>query len=57
MSTFTLLAGVVAVSAAWALWELLKGYVLKSPLDNIPGPPGKSLWKGSLPYLLAPSEV
>ncbi|KAF8198596.1 cytochrome P450 [Pholiota molesta] len=37
-------AGVVA--AVWLLWKTLKQWVLKSPLDNIPGPPAESFWTG-----------
>ncbi|KAF8202143.1 cytochrome P450 [Pholiota molesta] len=32
--------------AIWLLWKTLKQLVLKSPLDNIPGPPSESFWTG-----------
>jgi len=30
----------------WFLWQIFKQFIAKSPLDNIPGPPSKSWWKG-----------
>lgn len=33
---------------AWALWALLKHFVMKHPLDNIPGPPSPSFLTGML---------
>ncbi len=32
---------------AWVLWEFLRRVVLKTPLDNIPGPPSNSIWTGN----------
>ncbi|KAI0347505.1 cytochrome P450 [Trametopsis cervina] len=32
----------------WALWQALRAYVLKSPLDNVPGPARASLTQGNL---------
>lgn len=39
---FTLTLGV-----AWVLWQLLKAYLLKSPLDNLPGPDRTSFLQGA----------
>ncbi|KAK7682256.1 hypothetical protein QCA50_014843 [Cerrena zonata] len=41
--TAFLIAGIT-----WILWRLSRNYVLRSPLDNIPGPPPTSLIKGNL---------
>ena len=30
----------------WAAWTLLRGYIIKTPLDNLPGPPAQSLVMG-----------
>lgn len=38
---------VLAVVAA-ALWKLFRGYFVKSPFDNIPGPARSSLLQGTL---------
>jgi hypothetical protein len=43
------LLGVVVL----ALWKLFRGYVVKSPLDNIPGPKRTSFWRGMPPKTLA----
>lgn len=34
-------------ATSWALWKILCNFVVKSPLDSIPGPPPASLWKGT----------
>ncbi|KAF8956301.1 cytochrome P450 [Flammula alnicola] len=31
----------------WGLWRTFRGRFFKSALDNIPGPPAKSFWKGT----------
>lgn len=37
----------VALGATFVLWKLLKAFVVKNPLNNIPGPPPSSLLTGS----------
>lgn len=32
------LGGIWLLGVAWVFWKLVKGYVVRSPLDNIPGP-------------------
>ncbi len=32
--------------AAWLLWKLLRPYVMRSTLDNLPGPPSQSFLYG-----------
>ena len=39
-------------AGTWLLWKGLKGYVVNSPLDNIPGPPSDSWWAGKKPMAL-----
>lgn len=34
------------LTVLWCLWKVFQGYVLKSPLDNIPGPGRTSFWTG-----------
>ncbi|OJT08218.1 Cytochrome P450 3A12 [Trametes pubescens] len=34
--------------AAWLLWKLLQPYVMRSTLDNLPGPPSQSFLYGNL---------
>ncbi|KIP02463.1 hypothetical protein PHLGIDRAFT_26577 [Phlebiopsis gigantea 11061_1 CR5-6] len=45
LSLFPLALGFVA---AWTLWTLLKSCVVRSPLDNIPGPSRTSFWTGNI---------
>ncbi|KAF8150633.1 cytochrome P450 [Crassisporium funariophilum] len=42
-------AALCAVS--WALWRILQSFVVKSALDNLPGPPSLSLFKGVFPQV------
>ncbi|KAF8202147.1 cytochrome P450 [Pholiota molesta] len=45
---FSLLIKAIALSALlWSVWKVFRHRVLKSSLDNIPGPPAKSFWRGS----------
>lgn len=37
---------VAIVGGLWTVWRLARNYVLKSPLDNVPGPGGGSIIKG-----------
>ena len=44
-------AGAAVVS--YFVWWLVKDYFLRSPLDNIPGPPSGSIWSGAcVPFLV-----
>lgn len=44
----------VCATAGWFLWKVLRNFILKSPLDNIPGPPSDSWWSGiCLPIMYA----
>ncbi|GJE84313.1 cytochrome P450 [Phanerochaete sordida] len=38
---------------AWAVWSVFCGYIVGSPLDNIPGPKRAPLWKGNAHQLYA----
>ena len=37
---------VVALAVGRVLWRVLSRYLLRSPLDNIPGPPPESILSG-----------
>ena len=41
-----LLQAVLLGGFAWALWQIIRPYVVKSPLDVVPGPPSKSFLSG-----------
>lgn len=47
--------------AAWLLWKLLRPYVVRSALDNLPGPPSHSFlygeWTASRRILRREAEV
>ncbi|EKM49762.1 uncharacterized protein PHACADRAFT_131561 [Phanerochaete carnosa HHB-10118-sp] len=36
----------LAAALTWSLWRLLRNFVIRSPLDNIPGPERPSFWTG-----------
>ena len=55
MLPLTLLA--LAVAAGLTLWKLLRGYITKSPLDNIPGPQRTSFWRGENVNLASPLHL
>lgn len=38
---------VVFATVAWIIWRLSSRFLLKSPLDNIPGPPRSSIIRGT----------
>lgn len=42
----------VLAGALWLLWRVFRAYVLRSPLDNIPGPASVSFLKGTYVMLL-----
>ncbi|OCH93349.1 cytochrome P450 [Obba rivulosa] len=47
----SLVQSVLICSATWILWKALRQLIVKSPLDNLPGPPAKSFWRGNIPQL------
>ncbi|KDQ24636.1 hypothetical protein PLEOSDRAFT_1047061 [Pleurotus ostreatus PC15] len=49
LSTLTLaIEAFLIYAVSWVVWRTLRQYVVQSCLDNIPGPPSVSLWKGNL---------
>lgn len=45
---FSLFVQVTVIgSLSWLLWKVFRNFVVKSPLDNLPGPPPASVWKGT----------
>ncbi|KAI0713903.1 cytochrome P450 [Earliella scabrosa] len=48
-----LLAVGAAAVVAFVLWRLFSNYIVRSPLDNIPGPPRASFWAGDVLKLLS----
>ena len=47
----SLLEGVLICSVTWFLWKYFRQVFVKSPLDNIPGPPAKSFLYGEQHFL------
>ena len=47
MSAGQILAGLGVI---WVLWKIFGGFLVKSPLDNIPGPTPTSWFKGRASY-------
>lgn len=47
MSAGQILAGLGVI---WVLWKVFRGFLVKSPLDNIPGPTPTSWFKGRTPF-------
>ncbi|KIM41638.1 hypothetical protein M413DRAFT_152589 [Hebeloma cylindrosporum] len=43
--------GVALYGVSWILWRLFHQFIVRSPLDNIPGPSSKSWLKGVFPQL------
>lgn len=41
--------------ASWTLWRILRRFIIKSDLDNIPGPPSASLLKGNFEEVFNPN--
>ena len=39
--------GVYVLVVVWAFYRVLRRLVVKTPLDNIPGPPSPSFFKGA----------
>ena len=44
----SLLQAAVICFVSWALWRVVRPYVVKTSLSNIRGPRPQSLWKGEL---------
>jgi len=38
--------GIALYGASWVLWKIFKQFIIRSPLDNIPGPSSQNWWKG-----------
>ncbi|OSD06387.1 cytochrome P450 [Trametes coccinea BRFM310] len=47
-----LLHAILVCSTTWILWKIFRSWLVKSSLDNIPGPPPKSLIYGNLPQMI-----
>ncbi|KAI1791311.1 cytochrome P450 [Ganoderma leucocontextum] len=43
----------VSLTVVFLLWRLVRQYVLRTPVDNLPGPPSGSLFSGNLAQLFA----
>ncbi|OBZ67845.1 Docosahexaenoic acid omega-hydroxylase CYP4F3 [Grifola frondosa] len=50
-SLVPLLQGVFICCVSWILWKYFPRIIGKSALDNIPGPPRQSFWKGNIDQL------
>ncbi|PIL23231.1 cytochrome P450 [Ganoderma sinense ZZ0214-1] len=48
----SLLQGAVICSVTWFLWKYFRQVFVKSPLDNLPGPPAESFLYGNLRQIL-----
>ncbi|KAJ3548745.1 hypothetical protein NM688_g5260 [Phlebia brevispora] len=46
-----ILQGLLITSTSWVLWRIIRPYISKSTLRNIPGPSPSSFWRGNLPEL------
>ncbi|KAJ3553545.1 hypothetical protein NM688_g3553 [Phlebia brevispora] len=46
-----LLQSLLFPAAFWVIWRIIRPYVVRSALDNIPGPPSNSFWSGNMPEL------
>ncbi|EMD40943.1 hypothetical protein CERSUDRAFT_103315 [Gelatoporia subvermispora B] len=44
-----LLQSLLICATSWFLWRFFRQIIVKSPLDNVPGPRPVSFWKGNLP--------
>ena len=43
---FLFAEGIALYGVSWVLWRIFRHFIIRSPLDNIPGPPSKNWWKG-----------
>ncbi|KAJ3548741.1 hypothetical protein NM688_g5258 [Phlebia brevispora] len=48
---YSILQGLLITTTSWVLWRIIRPYVFKSTLRNIPGPSPSSFWRGNLPEL------
>ncbi|OCH94337.1 cytochrome P450 [Obba rivulosa] len=46
-----LLQSFLICGTSWILWRFFRQIIVKSPLDNVPGPEPVSFWKGNLPQV------
>ncbi|KAK7685185.1 hypothetical protein QCA50_011548 [Cerrena zonata] len=44
----SVIIAVFTAGAGWLLWKLLSDFFVRSPIDNIPGPPSPSLLRGHI---------
>ncbi|KAK7691817.1 hypothetical protein QCA50_005220 [Cerrena zonata] len=51
MSLPTFIVAVAAAGAGWLAWHVARNFIVRSPLDNIPGPESVSYFKGNLSQL------
>ena len=47
---------IFTLAIAWVVWRLIRNFVMRSPLDNIPGPRSESWLKG-VHHLFNPSYI
>jgi hypothetical protein len=38
--------GIGLYGVSWVLWRIFGQFIVRTPLDNIPGPTSKNWWKG-----------
>ncbi|KAJ3527393.1 hypothetical protein NMY22_g9808 [Coprinellus aureogranulatus] len=56
--TFTSPLQLLAIGVGvWAFWRLIRRFVVKDPLDNIPGPPPESWLAGHMPRFFDPKGL
>lgn len=53
IDTLTLPQAVLAVTGLYLAWTLVRPFVVKTALDNLPGPPSTSFLTGVQPCLLS----
>ncbi|KAF8905032.1 cytochrome P450 [Gymnopilus junonius] len=51
MAVILLLQAGLLYAFSWICWKAFRQHFVKSALDNIPGPPAKTLWKGVFPQV------
>jgi hypothetical protein len=49
--------GITLSMVSWVLWRFLRRFVVKTDLDNVPGPASHSLFKGMSRDIYLPSEL
>ncbi|KDR76361.1 hypothetical protein GALMADRAFT_68089 [Galerina marginata CBS 339.88] len=50
-----LLEALALYTVSLVCWKVFRQHFVKSSLDNIPGPPASSLWKGAFPQVFNPN--